>query len=52
MGAWSYIHGRLEELSHHPLRYAGRERSPSPAVGSKAIHVLEQDKLVADAFEV
>lgn len=52
MGAWSHISPRLEELSHHPVRYAGRVRSSSPAVGSKAIHVLEQDKLVADAFEV
>jgi 2-oxoglutarate dehydrogenase E1 component len=52
MGAWSHISPRLEELSQHPVRYAGRVRSSSPAVGSKAIHVLEQDKLVADAFEV
>ncbi len=50
MGAWTYIRPRLEELSHHPLRYAGRERSSSPAAGSKAIHVLEQEKLVEDAF--
>jgi 2-oxoglutarate dehydrogenase E1 component len=52
MGAWSYIRWRLEDLSRHPVRYAGRERSSSPAAGSKAIHVLEQDKLVEDAFSV
>jgi 2-oxoglutarate dehydrogenase E1 component len=34
------------------VRYAGRERSSSPAAGSKAIHVLEQEKLVEDAFSV
>jgi 2-oxoglutarate dehydrogenase E1 component len=50
MGAWSYIHPRLEEHSHHPVRYAGRERSSSPAAGSKAIHVLEQNHLVEEAF--
>ncbi|MFM2179041.1 MAG: hypothetical protein RL015_3139 [Verrucomicrobiota bacterium] len=52
MGAFYYIRPRLEELSNHKLRYAGRERSSSPAAGSKAIHVLEQEKLVADAFSV
>jgi 2-oxoglutarate dehydrogenase E1 component len=52
MGAWNYIRHRLEELSNHPLRYAGRERSSSPAAGSKAIHLLEQAKLVEDAFSV
>ncbi len=52
MGAFYYIRPRLEELSNHKLRYSGRERSSSPAAGSKAIHVLEQDKLVADAFSV
>jgi 2-oxoglutarate dehydrogenase E1 component len=52
MGAFYYIRPRLEELSNHKLRYAGRERSSSPAAGSKAIHVLEQEKLVEDAFSV
>ncbi|MBE7494291.1 MAG: 2-oxoglutarate dehydrogenase E1 component [Verrucomicrobiaceae bacterium] len=52
MGAHYYIRPRLEELSNHKLRYAGRERSSSPAAGSKAIHSLEQDKLVEDAFSV
>ena len=52
MGAFYYIRPRLEELSNHKMRYAGRERSSSPAAGSKAIHVLEQEKLVEDAFSV
>jgi len=52
MGAWSFIRHRLEDLTNHVVRYAGRERSSSPAVGSKAIHVLEQEKLVEDAFSV
>jgi len=52
MGAFYYIRPRLEELSNHKVRYAGRERSSSPAAGSKAIHILEQEKLVEDAFSV
>jgi 2-oxoglutarate dehydrogenase E1 component len=52
MGAWMFIRHRLEDLSNHVLRYAGRERSASPAAGSKAIHTLEQEKLVEDAFNV
>lgn len=52
MGAWSFIRHRLEDLSNHVVRYAGRERGSSPAVGSKAIHTLEQEKLVEDAFSV
>ena len=52
MGAWSYIGARLEKLSNHRVRYAGRDRSASPAAGSKAIHTREQINLVEDAFSV
>lgn len=52
MGAFYYIRPRLEELSNHKVRYAGRERSSSPAAGSKAIHSLEQENLVESAFSV
>jgi len=52
MGAFHYIRPRLEDISNHTLRYAGRERSSSPAVGSKAIHTAEQDNLVEAAFSV
>jgi 2-oxoglutarate dehydrogenase E1 component len=52
MGAFYYIRPRLESLSNHTLRYAGRERGSSPAVGSKAIHTAEQDNLVEAAFSV
>jgi 2-oxoglutarate dehydrogenase E1 component len=52
MGAWMFIRHRLEDLTNHVVRYAGRERSASPAAGSKAIHTLEQEKLVEDAFSV
>ena len=53
MGAWSHIAPRLAELAdNNTLRCSARERSSSPAAGSKAIHYCEQEKLVADAFEV
>lgn len=52
MGAFTYIRNRLSDISGHRVRYAGRERGSSPAAGSKAIHVLEQAKLVEDAFSV
>ena len=52
MGAWSYVAPRLEKAVRSRVRYAGRERSSSPAAGSKAIHVREQRKLIQDAFSV
>ena len=52
MGAWSFMQDRLNELTNHVVRHASRERSSSPAAGSKAIHYHEQEKLVEDAFSV
>ena len=52
MGAWSYISPRLDEAGRGHVRYAGRERSASPATGSKAIHSAEQARLVQQAFSV
>ncbi len=50
MGAWSYIGPRLQELTRYKIRYAGRARASSTATGAKAIHKLEQAKLVKEAF--
>ena len=50
MGAWSFIGPRLDRISKSRVRYAGRDRSASPAAGSKAIHTYEQKKLVKAAF--
>ncbi len=52
MGAWTYMSGRLRELLARQIWYAGRPESPSPAVGSMAIHRQQQAELVSDAFEV
>ena len=51
MGAWSHLALRLQNLTKRTLRYAGRAASSSPATGSLAIHLLEQDQLVRQAFQ-
>lgn len=50
MGALSFIQDRLNELTNHVVRHSSRERSSSPAAGSKAIHAHEQERLVEEAF--
>jgi 2-oxoglutarate dehydrogenase E1 component len=52
MGAWFFIQPRLRELLGRNISYAGRPESPSPAVGSLAVHRLQQAELVSRAFEV
>jgi len=52
-GAWSDIRPRLLETAGvKDLLYAGRDRSASPAIGSKALHLREQEALVRAAFEI
>jgi 2-oxoglutarate dehydrogenase E1 component len=52
MGAWSYIAPRLRDLLPGAPRYAGRDASASPAVGSLGLHKLEQRRLLEEAFTV
>ncbi len=52
MGAWTFLAPRLRDLFPIPPRYAGRDASASPAVGSLGIHKLEQRRLVEEAFTV
>ena len=52
MGAYSYIAPRLSEELDARIRYSGRKSSSSPAAGSKAQHVREQNMLIEQAFEV
>ncbi|MDG2308849.1 MAG: 2-oxoglutarate dehydrogenase E1 component [Candidatus Binatia bacterium] len=52
MGAWWYISQKLPSvLDGRPLRYAGRDDAASPAAGSYAVHVREQNALVASIFD-
>ena len=50
MGAWFYIGRKLSALLGREVAYAGRGESASTAVGSLAIHKLEQRLLVEEAF--
>ncbi|WP_328797056.1 2-oxoglutarate dehydrogenase E1 component [Luteimonas deserti] len=51
-GAWYQIKHHLEACKDagQKLHYAGRARSPSPAVGHFNDHVAEQQQLIADAL--
>ena len=50
MGAWSFFESILRKLLNQEIIYAGRDASASPATGSRAIHLLEQTKLIEEAF--
>jgi 2-oxoglutarate dehydrogenase E1 component len=52
MGAWQFIAPQLAETLGRMPKYAGRKASASPAVGSLAVHKLEQAELVKMAFEL
>ena len=54
MGAWTFMESRLENLMTRcdRPRYVGRAESPSPATGSYAVHVKEQEKLVREALTI
>lgn len=50
MGGWTFVSGRIEEATGMRPRFAGRDAAASPAVGSLALHKMEQEALVKDAF--
>ena len=52
MGAWSFVHARLHAClpEHLRLRHVSRAESPSPAIGSAALHQLEQADLLRRAI--
>jgi len=52
MGAWTFIAPRIEEITGTRPLYAGRDAGASPAVGSLAIHKMEQAALVEQAFSL
>jgi len=49
-GGWFYINAEMPQRLGRPLEVVARERSASPATGSKASHNLEQKMLVEQAF--
>lgn len=52
MGAWRYVAPRLRELigPDLTLSYVGRPASASPAEGSLALHMIEQQRLITEAL--
>ncbi len=52
MGAWTFIRDYIEEATNMRPLYVGRKPSASPAVGSLAVHKIEQETLVKMAFEI
>jgi 2-oxoglutarate dehydrogenase E1 component len=53
MGAWRYLRGRFGEtlFGRFPLRLISRPESASPASGSHAAHLMEQQELIRQAFD-
>lgn len=52
MGPWSYIAPILEETFGRKPTYAGRDAAASPAVGALALHKLELNAFLRDAFSL
>jgi 2-oxoglutarate dehydrogenase E1 component len=50
MGGWSFIRPHLEEIIGGPVTYVGREEEAAPAVGSHRQHVIEQERVIREAF--
>jgi 2-oxoglutarate dehydrogenase E1 component len=51
MGAWSHLAPELEEIFGRKPRYVGREAAASPAVGALAVHKIELNAFLKDAFK-
>ena len=54
MGGWWFMRSRLESLTRavQELRYVGRTASASPAIGSYALHGLEQQQFIQEALNL
>jgi len=50
MGGWTFIGPRLQKMTDHHVRYAGRSAAASPSSGAKAVHKMEQSRLIEEAF--
>lgn len=52
-GAWKFVESQLLRLINGrvPLRYIGRPRRASPAEGSQAMHIRNQQTIIERAFE-
>ncbi|HET8896626.1 MAG TPA: multifunctional oxoglutarate decarboxylase/oxoglutarate dehydrogenase thiamine pyrophosphate-binding subunit/dihydrolipoyllysine-residue succinyltransferase subunit, partial [Protaetiibacter sp.] len=48
MGSWTFVHARLHKIlrGDYTLRHVSRAESGSPATGTHAVHVQEQQQLI------
>jgi 2-oxoglutarate dehydrogenase E1 component len=51
MGAWSYIAPELETIFGRKADYVGRDAAASPAVGALAVHKIELNAFLTEAFK-
>jgi 2-oxoglutarate dehydrogenase E1 component len=51
MGAWTFVRPYLAEILGKDPMYIGRKESASPAVGSHRQHKIEQQRIIAEAFQ-
>jgi 2-oxoglutarate dehydrogenase E1 component len=51
MGAWSFIAPQLAEIFGFAPLYAGRDAAASPAVGALAVHKIELNAFLTEAFK-
>ncbi|MEX0331646.1 MAG: 2-oxoglutarate dehydrogenase E1 component [Puniceicoccaceae bacterium] len=52
MGAWRFLLPYIEDVTGRRPAYAGRDAAASTAVGSLAVHKIEQQQLIEDAFTI
>jgi len=52
MGAWLFVHRRLEKLIKKPLEYIGRNAAASPATGFPSIYRKEQTAVTDTALGI
>ena len=50
MGAWEFVRPVVEEIWGKPLQVISRPRNASPAEGSNALHLYNQQRLIRRAF--
>jgi len=50
MGAWPFVSEQIEAAIGIRPAYAGRDAAASPAVGSLAVHRIEQADVIRQAF--
>lgn len=51
MGAWTFIKLRFENMCGRKIAYRGRCEGSTVATGVSAVHKVEAEQIVVDAFQ-